>query len=50
MEAFPLIDIAGSATERGIEHGRQAKARIARGLEIDADALARPGARELSLL
>ena len=50
MEAFPLIDIAGSATERGIEHGRQAKARIARGLEIYADALARPGARELALL
>lgn len=32
--AFPLIDIAGPALERGLQHGRQAGERIARGLEL----------------
>lgn len=33
-DTFPLIDVAGSAFERGRQHGQQAGDRILRGLEI----------------
>lgn len=49
MTPFPLIEIAGPARERGIDYGRKAGERIARGLEVYADALGRPGTGERAL-
>ncbi len=40
---FPLIDLAGSAHERGLQHGRAVPERIERGIKIYAESLLKNG-------
>jgi isopenicillin-N N-acyltransferase like protein len=40
---FPLIDLSGSAHERGLQHGRAVPDRIARGIKMYADSLLKNG-------
>ena len=40
---FPLIDLSGSARERGLQHGRAVRDRIERGIRMYADSLLKNG-------
>ena len=40
---FPLIDLSGSAHERGLQHGRAVPDRIERGIKMYADSLLKNG-------
>jgi len=40
---FPVIDLSGSAHERGLQHGRAAPDRIERGIKMYADSLLKNG-------
>lgn len=40
---FPLVDVAGSAYERGVEHGRQVPERVARSIALYRSQLERRG-------